>query len=810
MITRLITVLGVVAFVLVAVFGQSPPDRPGPGSMRFGPGGFGPDGFGPGGMISVQLQSAAVTLIGMPDVRSEIGVTKEQQPLLDEAVTETQNHAREMMGNFNPIDLLELEDDARDERLREMRQKMERVIEQSDVRLAKILTNDQIQRLAELSRQRAGISAMLKPDTAKQLQLSENQTAKLKQLEESVRPQFGGPPNEAGPGGRPGFGGGPPDFERLDQLRRRVDSEAIAVLNDDQQTQWKAMLGKPFIFLQQRMGPGGPGGPGGAERKLLAKFDHDGNHWLDLAERQEARATIKQQGGARGGRGGGPFGGGGGFGGFGPRGGPGRENREPAKPGPKVAPSEVQGYPDAGLYDPKVLRTFFLDFESPDWEAELTDFHNSDVEVPATLTVDGVKYPGIGVHFRGMSSYMGVPEGYKHSLNLSVDFIDPKQRLLGQKTLNLLNSHEDPSCMSTVLYSHLARQHIPAPQANYVKLVINGESWGIYVNVQQFNKDFLAENFQSTKGTRWKVRGSPGGGGGLDYVGENIDDYRRRYEIKSDDNEKSWRRLVALCKTLSETPTSQLAEAIEPMLDVEGLLWFLALDTTLINNDGYWVRASDYSIFLDGDGRFHIIPHDMNEAFRGAMMGPPGGRGGPRGGFGGGPPGSPGGFGPPDGFEGRGKDNDRPRRGEGGGPPPDVQAGRGERGLRQQGGRGPRGGGVELEPLNGLDDVRKPLRSKILAVPEYRKRYLQHVYELADQSLDWKSLGPVVAQFRSLIKDELRADTRKLESFEAFERVTADEAGNEGGHGREMPLRAFADGRRAYLLNHSDVKKAIP
>ncbi|HEX2677397.1 MAG TPA: BamA/TamA family outer membrane protein, partial [Polyangiales bacterium] len=48
-------------------------------------------------------------------------------------------------------------------------------------------------------------------------------------------------------------------------------------------------------------------------------------------------------------------------------------------------------------------------------------------------------------------------------------------------------------------------------------------SWGVYVSAQQFNKDFVAENFRTTRGARWKVRGSPGGGGGLDYLGENVD-----------------------------------------------------------------------------------------------------------------------------------------------------------------------------------------------------------------------------------------------------------------------------------------------
>jgi hypothetical protein len=303
------------------------------------------------------------------------------------------------------------------------------------------------------------------------------------------------------------------------------------------------------------------------------------------------------------------------------------------------------------------------------------------------------------------------------------------------------------------------------------------------VSVQQFNKEFLDENYKTTKGNRWKVRGSPGGGGGLDYVGDNPDEYKRRYEIKSKDTDKAWKGLINLCKTLNDTPPEKLSAAIEPILDVDQLLWFLALDVVLINNDGYWVRASDYSIYQDDEGKFHIVPHDMNEAFRGGMMmgfGP--GGGGP----GGRRPGRPG-------DDGERADEPRQRRGPGGGGGP----GRG----------GPGGGGVELDPLVALDDGRKPLRSKILAVPEYRTRYLQHVRTIADEALDWKNLGPVVAQFRSLIEQDLRDDTRKLESYEAFARTTANESQDTERRGREMPLRKFSDDRRAFLLSHPEIKK---
>ena len=64
-----------------------------------------------------------------------------------------------------------------------------------------------------------------------------------------------------------------------------------------------------------------------------------------------------------------------------------------------------RSFPNAPLYDPQTLRTYFLEFENTDWEKELSDFHNTDVEVPAKLTVDGKTYQDVGVHFRGMSSY---------------------------------------------------------------------------------------------------------------------------------------------------------------------------------------------------------------------------------------------------------------------------------------------------------------------------------------------------------------------------------------------------------------------
>ncbi len=550
-----------------------------------------------------------------------------------------------------------------------------------------------------------------------------------------------------------------------------------------------------------RGGPGGPGGPNREERKLVKDHDTNGNGWLDRSERAVARKAIESD--ARGGfRGpGGPGGPGGGFGGPGrgaPPGGRG-PNSQPGTAGPAIAIDSVAVYPDKPLYDTSVLRTVFLEFESDDWEEELEAFRYTDVDVAAQMTFDGKTYSNVGVAFRGASSFDHVSRGSKRSFNISLDMADKEQRIDGYKTLNLLNSHGDPSMMSSVVYSHIARQYLPAPKANFVHVVVNGESWGLYDSVQQFDKQFLAENFGGSKGTRWKVSGSPNGDGGLRYLGDNLEEYKSRFEMKSNDGEKEWNSLVQLCKTLNETPLDQLVSQLDPILDIDGTLKFLALDVVLANGDGYWTRASDYNLFRDEDGKFHLIPHDMNEAF--ALAHGPGGPGGPgRGGPG--RPGEPGGerrggfggfgFGPPQGPPpGEGPDFGRGPRGEG-------RPGAGGPGAGGPGGGGPRHGSVDLDPLVGLDSDRMPLRSRLLAVPELRERYLQYVDQIAEDSLAWEKLGPVVNEYRDLIDSLVKADTRKLSSYEAFVEATRTDDIDDNA---KMSLRKFAVERKNFLLS---------
>jgi hypothetical protein len=251
----------------------------------------------------------------------------------------------------------------------------------------------------------------------------------------------------------------------------------------------------------------------------------------------------------------------------------------------------------------------------------------------------------------------------------------------------------------------------------------------VYANAQQFNKEFITDNFGTKKGTRWKIPQGGGTGGGFSYQGDDASRYNRTFQIKSKDEPEAWSALIDLAKTLDVTPTDSLEAALASRLDIDAYLRFLALDNVMVSGDAFFQRVSDYALYRGPDGRFHFIFHDANEM---------------------------------------------------------LSTGR-----------------VQVSPLVGLNDTTKPIIAKVLAVPALRAKYLGYVKEIAEKSLDWNTIGPIVKQYHDLIADDVARDTRKLFSTEDFVRTTADDP--ESGS-----LRGFFEGRRAFLLRWMAENTAAP
>lgn len=340
-----------------------------------------------------------------------------------------------------------------------------------------------------------------------------------------------------------------------------------------------------------------------SEIKLIEKFDQNGDQRLDAKERKAARSYLAKL----------PT--------------PGTNQGTTGRPEPtltqgvavevtkkglSVLPNGVETYANLSLYDIGALRTVFLNFEGPDWEGELADFARTDVTIPADFSMDGQSIPGIGVRFCEATETPLTSKGYKRSLALQLNHTQRDASIGSQTELRLIDASTDPTFSRALLYSFVSRQFIPTPQTNFVRVVINGESWGIYVSIQPFDDNFVREKFPGESGARWFAPGRSA----LAYLGEDPAAYRQAYHLLSADNPDAWIALRDLCKILAHTPAREIEGPLSERLDLDGALKFLALQNVLINQSGYGGESGGYGILLGQDGRFRLIPQAMEASFR--------------------------------------------------------------------------------------------------------------------------------------------------------------------------------------------------
>ena len=278
-----------------------------------------------------------------------------------------------------------------------------------------------------------------------------------------------------------------------------------------------------------------------------------------------------------------------------------------------AAPSGAQ-VPD--LYDINAYRTIYLTFSQSNWWTQLTNNYQSQTEIPATMVVDGVTYTDVGVRFRGNTSYSQLPAGsQKTSFNIRTDSFVPSQDIMGYDHLNLNNGFHDPTFLREFTTYYVMRQYGPAPGCNFVTLYINNEYWGVYINVQQPNKDFVRQWWRSNDGNRY--RGFPTTGNfqngrtALTWLGNNPASYLAAYQAKQGDGTD----LMLCCNLLNNTASGQLQAVLPTIFSVDQFYRYAAVMNIMLQVDSYLQSGKDHYLYHDEVyGQFHMFPFDVNES----------------------------------------------------------------------------------------------------------------------------------------------------------------------------------------------------
>lgn len=246
-----------------------------------------------------------------------------------------------------------------------------------------------------------------------------------------------------------------------------------------------------------------------------------------------------------------------------------------------------------------------------DWATLMADPLDDALQIPATVTYDGVVVTQVGLSTKGNSSRNSVRAmgSQRYSFKLDLDDRVPGQRLLGVDKLNLHNSFKDPTLLrETIGYAMMRGAGVPASRTAFARLTINGQPWGLYVVVEQVEADFLRDRFGVAGGELLKPD-QPSGQ--LSYRGATFADYPG-VEVKVDGGDPTHQRFLDLVAALDHGGEAELAA----VLDVDRLLPWLAVNTYLANLDSYAGSAHNYYLYLDpASARWILIPWDLNETF---------------------------------------------------------------------------------------------------------------------------------------------------------------------------------------------------
>lgn len=140
----------------------------------------------------------------------------------------------------------------------------------------------------------------------------------------------------------------------------------------------------------------------------------------------------------------------------------------------------------SGYCVPKTMAQFDLQVAPDDWEALLDD-PRAKIEYPCALIVDGVDYGSCIVRARGGSSL------FYPKMSLRIELPDAVDGPGYARRINLRAEYNDRSMLRNLVAFEAFRSlaSVPAPRARHVGLAVNGEPYGLMLEVERIGGSML-------------------------------------------------------------------------------------------------------------------------------------------------------------------------------------------------------------------------------------------------------------------------------------------------------------------------------
>lgn len=235
----------------------------------------------------------------------------------------------------------------------------------------------------------------------------------------------------------------------------------------------------------------------------------------------------------------------------------------------------------------------------------------------ADISIDGNKVDSVGIRFKGFTSFIG--ESDKKPIKIDFNEFVKGKKLDGLRKLNLNNGFGDASIQRDYISYDLHRaMGVPAPRTAYTRVYLNGEYWGLYVMIEQVDKEFLDNNFPNDKGNLFKNQSWSS----LSWKGNTQEAYDSTFNLKTNEEENDWVGFISFMNLLNNSSDEEFKAQIGKSFNVPLYLKVLAVDVATGNWDSYLEHGRNWYLYEDLEsGIFHWIPWDYNFALGGIFGG---------------------------------------------------------------------------------------------------------------------------------------------------------------------------------------------
>lgn len=260
----------------------------------------------------------------------------------------------------------------------------------------------------------------------------------------------------------------------------------------------------------------------------------------------------------------------------------------------------------SSFYNVDKIQDISIDLSQANWRYILDSLrYNGDELLSAELNINGKLYKNAGVRYRDARSF--TPGGRRNGLYVQISTTDDNISYEGVKAVDLSSALRDPSMVREVLGYQIARDYMAAPGANFARVNINGEYYGLFTNVEVVDESFAKDRFNTEESAIFYSNPNQGKKESPDcqsaYYGSlRHDNNMYCFEHNFEKITGYWSDLYDLTDALNNNP-----QKVKDLLDIDQTLWMLAFNNVLLNLYSYTGKSSP-NYYLVKNNRGHLVP----------------------------------------------------------------------------------------------------------------------------------------------------------------------------------------------------------